>query len=262
MRCTVLSLPNKARKGNMESQEVGSRRQLMAITEALPQKLRADDIFFPAMGLLILGIVVLGFGQSYFFAGMVRAKLPNVLVHIHGALFISWIFFLVIQTSLVAIGRVRWHMTLGIVGVILPSIMVVFGVLTLFDSIRRNGTGVPPELLLVGDLEELALFAALTSWALLVRYNAASHKRLMIIGTIAMLGPAIDRWPIPHTPLGAVCVQLALPLLVVGYDLWSRRRIDRSTGIAYAMIVAGLLTVFPISRLGFWQAVVSWIRQT
>ena len=67
----------------------------------------------------------------------------------------------------------------------------------------------------------------------------------MIIGTIAMLGPAIDRWPIPHTPLGAVCVQLALPLLVVGYDLWSRRRIDRSTGIAYAMIVAGLLDGVP-----------------
>jgi len=214
------------------------------------------------MGLLILGIVVLGFGRTYFFAGMLRAKLPNTLVHIHGALFVSWIFFLVIQTSLVAIGRVNWHMKLGVFGVILPPLMVVFGVLTLFDSIRRNGTGVPPELLLVGDIEELALFAVLTSWALLARHNAASHKRLMIIGTIAMLGPAIDRWPIPHTPLGAVCVQLALPLLVVAYDLWSRRRIHRSTAIAYAMIVAGLLMVFPFSRLGFWQPVITWIRHT
>jgi len=145
----------------------------MATTVALPQKLRADDIFFPAMGLLILGVVVLGFGQTYFFAGMLRAKLPNTLVHIHGALFVSWIFFLVIQTSLVAIGRVKWHMTLGIFGVILPPLMVVFGVLTLFDSIRRNGTGLPPELLLVGDLENLALFVVLTAWALLVRRNAA-----------------------------------------------------------------------------------------
>jgi hypothetical protein len=191
---------------------------------------------------------------------MVHAKLPNVLVHIHGALFVSWIFFLVIQTSLVAIGRVEWHMTLGIFGVILLPLMVVFAALTLLDSIRRNGTGVPPELLLVGDLEELALFAVLTSWALLVRYNAASHKRLMIIGTCAMLGPVIDRWPIPHTPLGAVCVQLALPLLVVAYDLWSRRRVDRSTAIAYAMTVVGLLMVFPVSRLGFWQPIITWIR--
>lgn len=136
----------------------------MAATVALPKKLRADDIFFPAMGLLILSVVVLGFGQSYFFAGMLRAKLPNTLVHIHGALFVSWIFFLVIQTSLVALGRVRWHMTLGIFGVIMPPRMVVFGVLTLFDSIRRNGTDVPPELLLVGDLENLGLFVVLTAW--------------------------------------------------------------------------------------------------
>ncbi len=106
------------------------------------------------MALLVLGVVVLGFWQSYFVAGMVRAKLPNVLVHIHGALFVFWIFFLVIQTSLVAVGKVRWHMTLGICGVILLPLMIVFGVLTLFDSIRRNGTGLPPELLLAGRLSE------------------------------------------------------------------------------------------------------------
>ena len=41
------------------------------------------------MALLILGVVVLGFSQTYFFAGMLRAKLPNTLVHIHGAIFVS-----------------------------------------------------------------------------------------------------------------------------------------------------------------------------
>jgi hypothetical protein len=237
---------------------------MMATTVSLPQKLRADDIFFPAMGLLILSIVVLGFAQTYFFAGMLRAKLPNTLVHIHGALFVSWIFFLTIQTSLVAIGRVTWHRALGIFGVILPPLLVVFGVLTLFDFIRRHGNDMDttPELLLAGDFEELALFVVLTTWALRVRHHAASHKRLMIMGTMAMLGPAIARWPIPFSPLATVCIQLALPLLVVIYDLWSRRRIHRSTTIAYAMIVVGLLAVFPVSGLGFWQPLIAWIRHT
>jgi hypothetical protein len=57
----------------------------MATAIASPQRLRADDIFSPALALLILGVVVLGFWQSYFVAGMVRATLPNSLVHIHGA---------------------------------------------------------------------------------------------------------------------------------------------------------------------------------
>jgi hypothetical protein len=82
---------------------------------------------------------------------MVFAKLPNALVHIHGALFVSWIFLLVIQNVLVAARRVKWHMTLGILGVILAPLVVVFGVLTVFDSIRRNRTGIPAELILVSD---------------------------------------------------------------------------------------------------------------
>jgi hypothetical protein len=233
----------------------------VASTISLPHKLRSDDIFFPAMGLLILGVVVIGFGQTYFLAGMLRAKLPNTLVHIHGALYVSWILFLTIQPWLVAIGRVKWHMSLGVLGVILPPLMVVFGVLTVFDFIRRDdGTGIPPQLLMAGDFAELALFVGLTSWGLLVRRHAASHKRLMILGTMAILGPAIARWPIPFNPLGIICIQLSLPLLVVLYDLWSNRRIHRSTTIAYASIVVGLLSALPVSHLAFWQPITTWIR--
>jgi hypothetical protein len=235
----------------------------VASTVSSPHKLRADDIFFPAMGLLILTIVVIGFGQTYFLAGMLRAKLPNTLVHIHGALYVSWIIFLTIQPCLIAVGRVKWHMRLGTLGVILPPLMVVFGVLTVFDFIRRDdGTGIPPQLLMAGDFAELALFVGLTSWGLLVRRHAASHKRLMILGTMAILGPAIARWPIPFNPLGIIGIQLALPLLIVLYDLWSNRRIHRSTTIAYAIIVAGLLSALPIAGLGFWQPIISWIRQS
>jgi len=233
----------------------------MATAVVSQQKVRSDDIFFPAMALLILGVVVVGFAQSYFFAGMLFAKLPSTLVHIHGALFVSWIFFLVIQTSLVAARKVKWHMTLGIGGLVLPPLMVVVGVLTLFYDIRRDSS-IPPELLLVGDLGELALFAVLTSWALLARRDAPAHKRLMILGTMAILGPAIARWPIPFNPVVILSIYVCLPLLVVAYDLWSRRRVHRSTAIAYAMIIAKTLSVFPLSRLGVCQQVIAWIRHT
>jgi hypothetical protein len=225
--------------------------------------LRSDDIFFPAMALLILAVVVIGFAQSYFLPGMVFAKLPNALVHIHGALFVSWIFLLLVQNALVAMRRVRWHMTLGILGIILPPLMVVFGLITLYDSIRRNGTGIPAELLLVGDTEELILFAGLTCWAMLARRNASAHKRLMILSTLALIGPAVNRWPFPE-PIrlpGTLAVCLGLPLLIVAYDLWSRRRVHRVTAIGYALIAASILTLVPISSMGFWQQCVAWIRR-
>lgn len=226
-------------------------------------KLRPDDIFFPAMALLILAIVVIGFAQSYFLPGMVFAPLPNALVHIHGALFVSWIFLLLIQNMLVAVRKVKWHMTLGILGVIFPPLMVVFGMLTLFDSIRRNATGIPGELLLAADSAELALFVALICWGLLTRRDAAAHKRLMILGTIAILGPAINRWPFPDALRlpGTIAVHAALPLLIVAYDIWSTRRVHRATVISCLLIAVMIFTMIPLAGMGFIHNFVELIRR-
>ena len=236
----------------------------MATLVSSAKRIRSDDIFFPVMSLVIFGVVFFGFAQSYFLAGMVRAKLPNVLVHIHGAIFVSWILLLIVQNFLVALRKVRWHMALGVLGLVLPPLMVVFGVLTLFDSIRRNATGLPPQLLLVGDSEELILFAVLIGWAMIVRRKPAAHKRLMILGTMAILGPAINRWPFPDAIRlpATLALTLVLPLIVVAYDLWSMRRVQRETLIGTSLIVVVALTLIPVVNLPIWQPVVRWILRT
>jgi uncharacterized membrane protein YozB (DUF420 family) len=224
-------------------------------------KPRADDVFFPAMSLLILAVVVYGFAQSYFLPGMVFAKLPNALVHIHGAIFVAWIFLLVLQNFLVAGKKIRWHIALGILGVILPPLMAILGVLTVCDSIRRNGTGIPPQLMIVGDWGELAVFLGLVAWAMLERRKAAAHKRLMILATLAITGPAINRWPFPPAIrlVGTLVVFLILPLFVVAYDLWLTRRVSRPTAIATGLIYFQALTLIPIASLPIWQPLITQI---
>ena len=224
--------------------------------------LRRDDIFFSAMSLVVLGVVLYGFAESYFLAGMIRAKLPSALVHVHGALFVCWIFLLLVQTALVTVRRVRWHITLGVFGVILPPLMIVFGTLTVFDSMRRAGTPIPPEVLLVGDLEPLLLFAGLITWGWLDRRRPASHKRLMLLSTLAILAPAIDRWPILHHQIaGTFGVYLALPLLLVGYDLWTLRRVHRSTWVPYALMVVLVVTLLPVSQTALVHRWVLWVMR-
>ena len=51
------------------------------------QKVRTDDLFFFGMALLSLIVVFVGFARTYFLAGVFRAPLPNVLIHIHGAVY-------------------------------------------------------------------------------------------------------------------------------------------------------------------------------
>lgn len=232
----------------------------MATAITASGRLRTDDIFFPGMALLILGIVVTGFGKSYFLAGMMRAKLPNALVHVHGAVFVLWIFLLVAQPWLIAAHRVKWHMKLGMLSLVLVPAMSVLGVLTLFDFLRRTEPDEGAELLLVGDLEILLLFLILTAWGLLARRDAASHKRLMILGTMAIMGPAIARWDlgIPAS-LGII---FALPLLVVAYDLWILKRVHRTTAVATLLTAAWVFTLGPFSKLAFWHECVNWIRHT
>jgi hypothetical protein len=65
----------------------------MATLVSPAKRIRSDDIFFPAVSLIIFGVVFYGFAQSYFLAGMVRAKLPNKLVHVHGAISSSHTIF-------------------------------------------------------------------------------------------------------------------------------------------------------------------------
>jgi hypothetical protein len=58
--------------------------------------------------------VFVGFSRTYYLAGIFKAPLPNLLVHIHGAVFTTWILLLVTQTSLVAADRVDIHRRLGL----------------------------------------------------------------------------------------------------------------------------------------------------
>jgi hypothetical protein len=221
---------------------------------------RADDIFFPAMACLILAIVVSGFGKTYFFAGMMLARLPNRLVHIHGAVFVAWIVLMVIQPWLVFARKLRWHMKLGVLSVVLLPAMFILGIVTLLDFIRRAQPHDGLELTLVGDIEILILFVGLTTWGLLARRDSTAHKRLMILGTMAIMGPAIGRWNV-GVPLSLAAI-FALPLFVVVYDLWALKGVHRTTMVAVSLTAAWVLTLLPFSNLQIWHRCVDWIRHS
>lgn len=81
----------------------------------------------------------------------------------------------------------------------------------------------------------------------------------MILGTMAIMGPAIDRWEFGI--LITLGTFLGLPLLVLAYDLWLLKRVHRATAVATALIAAVTFTVVPFSNLAFWHHFVGWIRR-
>jgi hypothetical protein len=90
------------------------------------------------MAVVILASVFVGFAHSYYLAGVFKARLPNLLVHIHGAVFSCSILLLTVQTSLVGAGRVDVHRRLGLLGLGFACLMVVLGLLA--PPSHRSGT--------------------------------------------------------------------------------------------------------------------------
>src|SRR6516164_4965292 len=66
---------------------------------ALHTNRRFRGSFFSSLAALILVIVFVGFARTYYLAGMVKAPLPNLLIHLHAAVFSSWILLLITQIS-------------------------------------------------------------------------------------------------------------------------------------------------------------------
>ena len=222
-----------------------------------------DRVFFSGIALLVLIAVSVGFARTYFLAGVFWAKLPSVMVHLHGALFTLWTALLVGQVALVASGRTRWHMRLGIAGVFLAPLMVITGFATLIAAIKRRFVP-PPVLQDIASVDTLllSLFAFLISWAFLARRDPATHKRLILFATFLIIGPAIARWPISDNPVIFHIFLNSLPALLVVYDLWTRRSLHRATMCGVVLMIALQLVVPVVAQSALIGNAVAWLQRT
>jgi hypothetical protein len=222
---------------------------------------RYDRFFFSALAVLVMIAVFAGFARTYFLAGWFRAKLPNVIVHIHGALFTLWVVLLVAQVGLVAVRRPRWHMRLGVAGMFLAPLMVSSGFATLVVAIKR-GSAPPPVARIITSMDTmiLCLFAVLVTGAFLARRDAPTHKRLILFATFLIIAPAIARWPITHGPALFHVFLNSFPALLVAYDIWTRRSLHRATVWGVVLMAGMQLAAPPLARSSIMARTITWLQ--
>ena len=161
---------------------------------------RFDNVFFPSVAVLILASVFLGFARTYYLAGVFRAPLPNLLVHIHGAVFSLWILLLIAQTSFIARGRVDVHRRMGLFGFGLACLMVILGLMTATDSLGRHfapgqaGVGVKAFYAVpTGDMlvfSTLIYFGSGSASILLRTSDSCLWPRSRSLGRLSCAGPS------------------------------------------------------------------------
>jgi hypothetical protein len=196
-----------------------------------------ENRFFVGMSLLLLATVLVGFAKSYFLAGLMRAPLPDKLIHVHAVFFSSWILLLIAQATLISVNRFDLHRRFGLFGFGLACGMIVVGVMAATDSLSR--------IKMVGAIDmrtfyavpmfDVIVFAVLIFFAYRWRHDPATHKRLILIASITIVDAATGRDPltkITQLPyLNNVFTQ-SYTVLLAGFDLWYLKRIHRATLMA------------------------------
>ena len=83
------------------------------------QTLPGDHRFFSLMAIVTAATIVAGFSQTYVPKVVTGAPALPPIVHLHAAVFASWLAVFVAQTTLVLSGRPGVHRRLGVAAVVL-----------------------------------------------------------------------------------------------------------------------------------------------
>ncbi len=226
---------------------------------------RYDNYFFSSLALLILATVFVGFAPTYYLAGVFRAPLPSLIIHLHGAVFSCWVLLLVTQTSLVSAGRVDMHRRLGLAGFLLAVLMVVLGVLAATDSLvhERGPVGRDARFFYIIPLSNMLSFATLIYFAFRARFHPSAHKRFILLATVSLTVAALVRWPFAllhgHVFVAMLFSDIFVLVLVV-YDVWSMRRVHRATLGAGAFLIIVQQLSIPIGATSAWHAFAGWVQ--
>ena len=225
--------------------------------------------FFTAMAIAVVATVVAGFAPTYYLKPLFRTPALPLSMHVHGALFTTWVLLFVAQTSLVAANRTDLHRRLGVAGAVLAVTMVVDGAALAIESARlaRPALGVlagaSPLFVLVIPLASVVVFAILVGLGLYYRRRPDAHKRLMLFATIALLPPALGRMRMLNAigPQAFFGVTVLFIVVVVAYDYWTRRRVHSVSmwgGLFLALSFPGRIA---LGHTDAWLTFARWLAR-
>jgi hypothetical protein len=222
----------------------------------LAQAAERDQSFWQKMMLGIALFIVFGFAQ-FAARGFVNYGQIPIVVHIHGAIMLSWLALAVMQSMLVQRGNLALHRRLGWLGVVLASAVVTMGsVVGLWATMTRHQPPffTLPYFLALTQVGMIA-FAGMIAAAIVRRRQTEWHRRLLVGAMVMIIEPALGRLlPMPLImPWGewvVLGIQLGVLAIVARHDRKVLGHVHPATmaaGLVIALthVVIELLAITP-----------------
>jgi hypothetical protein len=237
---------------------------------------RRERTFYLAAASLLLVIVAMGFHKFYAHGqasdgGPVTRRIAPFVV-LHGVLMSSWIIALVLQSGLIVGGNRKLHMSLGVGGAVLATLLVIVGMSTAIASVHYNPESYKniwgARRFLSFMLTNISGFGVLAGIGLKYRLRPEVHRPMMLLATLFVAGPAgFFRIPfISGLIMGAIHTILApwVPMLVVGFLLVLIKWLmtgswDRYFAAGFIGIVLACALQFFVANSAWWYQVAGWV---
>ena len=246
------------------------------VATAINPARRTTGTFYVWMAGLFVLIAFSGFAETYWLQLPAGTFTGAPLLHLHGLLFSAWTIFFLVQTWLAASGRLQNHRAWGVAGVSLATAMVFVGMATGIASMQKGvaeGFGHAARAFAIVPITAVALFAVLVAWAVATVKKPETHKRLMMLATMAILQAPIGRFffltvgggggpgsrpgsgppaPVATTVVPGLIVAMLI-LLAIVYDWRKRDRPHPAYLIGGPVVVILELIRAPLAETPLWQ---------
>ena len=226
-------------------------------------RIRSDRLFYSTMGLAIAATIFWGFAASFYLSHWLATP-PNApawspLLYLHAAVFSSWMVLMVAQPMLIASRNVRLHRRLGVAGATIAAAMFVVGNVTAVVQMHGGFKGLGDPLVFYAvPFFMLNSFAVAILLAILWRNRAETHKRLILLANVGIMGAAIARIPLAALQAGAPFTFIFGPDLItvagIVYDWRTRGRVHPVWIWGGGAMVATQIVMMAVMGTGWWHA--------
>ena len=226
-------------------------------------RIRSDRLFYTSMGLAIAAVTFWGFSATFYLSRWMTAP-PTTpdwtpLLALHGGVFTGWMTLMVVQPMLVASRNLRLHRRLGYLGAAIAAAMVVVGNVTAVAAMHGGFKGLGDPLVFYAvPFFAINSFAVAVLLAVLWRNRAETHKRLILLSNVGLIGAAIARIPLDAIQAGAPFTFIFLPNLItlagIVYDWRTRGRVHRVWIWGGLAMLASQIVMMAVMGTSGWHA--------
>ena len=242
--------------------KAAKREGFMATIAQPSARIRSDRLFYTSMGLAIAATIFWGFSASFYLSRWLTPPptTPDMtpLLYAHGAAFTAWMGLMVAQPLLVASRNLRLHRRMGWFGVGTAAAMVVLGNLAAIAAMHGGFRGLgDPMVFYAVPFFAINSFAVAALLAFLWRRRSETHKRLILLANVPLLGAAVARIPLyaiqATAPLSFIFGPNLVILAGIVFDWRTRGRVHPVWIWGGSAMIGSQLLMMAVMGTGWWH---------